>query len=86
MSRLPLRGFSVSGMRVCMWVSNYLKPDHKNLAMLRKIHGTNFFLIKLLNRTKIKCQNGPVLLPAQVFYFIGQVLLIKNTLLFKNLI
>jgi hypothetical protein len=43
--------------------------------MLRKIHGTNFFHIKLLGRTNIKCQNGPVLPAAQVFYFNGQALL-----------
>jgi hypothetical protein len=42
--------------------------------MLRKIHGTNFFHIKYLDRTNIKCQNGLVLPPAQVFYFNGQVL------------
>jgi hypothetical protein len=42
--------------------------------MLRKIHGTNFFHIKFLGRTNIKCQNGPVLPPAQVFYFNGQAL------------
>jgi hypothetical protein len=29
--------------------------------MLRKIHGTNFFHIKLLDRINIKCKNGPVL-------------------------
>jgi hypothetical protein len=46
--------------------------------MLRKIHGTNFFLIKLLDRTDIKYQNGPVLLPAQVFYFNGQALYIPT--------
>jgi hypothetical protein len=53
-----------------------VKPDHinKNLAMLRKIHGINFLHIKLLNRNNIKCQNGPVLSPAQVFYFNGQAL------------
>jgi hypothetical protein len=38
--------------------------------MLRKILGTNFFDIKFLGRTNIKCQNGP----AQVFYFNGQAL------------
>jgi hypothetical protein len=43
--------------------------------MLRKIHGTNFFHIKFLGRTNIKCQNGPVLPPAQVFYFNGQALI-----------
>jgi hypothetical protein len=42
--------------------------------MLRKIHGTNFFNIKILDRPNIKCQNGPVLPPAQVFYFNGQAL------------
>jgi hypothetical protein len=39
--------------------------------MLRKIHGTNFFLRKFLGRTNIKCQNGP----AQVFCFNGQALI-----------
>jgi hypothetical protein len=47
--------------------------------MLRKIYGTNFFHIKLLDRAIIKCQNGPVLPPAQVFYFNGQTL---NILIF----
>jgi hypothetical protein len=49
----------------------FVKPDHKdkNLAMWRKIHVTNFFRIKLLDRTNIKCQNEPVLPPAQVFIF-----------------
>jgi hypothetical protein len=42
--------------------------------MLRKIRGTNFFLRKFLGRTNIKCQNGPLLPPAQVFYFNGQAL------------
>jgi hypothetical protein len=42
--------------------------------MLRKIHGTNFFHIILLDHTNIKCQNGPGLPPAQVFYFNGQAL------------
>jgi hypothetical protein len=42
--------------------------------MLRKIHGTNFFHIKFLDCSNIKCQNGPVLPPAQVFYFNGQAL------------
>jgi hypothetical protein len=42
--------------------------------MLRKIHGTNFFHIKFLGRLNIKCQNGSVLPPAQVFYFNGQAL------------
>jgi hypothetical protein len=43
--------------------------------MLQKIHGSNFFHIKFLDRPNIKCQNGPVLPPAQVFYFNGQALL-----------
>jgi hypothetical protein len=42
--------------------------------MLRNIHGTNFFYIKFLGRTNFKCLNGPVLPPAQVFYFSGQAL------------
>jgi hypothetical protein len=44
--------------------------------MLRKIRGTNFFhiIIKVLDHTNIKCQNEPVLPPAQVFYFNGQAL------------
>jgi hypothetical protein len=42
--------------------------------MLRKIHGTNFVHIKFLDRPNIKCQNRPVLPPAQVFYFNGQAL------------
>jgi hypothetical protein len=42
--------------------------------MLRKIHVTNFFHIKFLGRPNIKCQNGPVLPPAQVFYFNGHAL------------
>jgi hypothetical protein len=41
----------------------------KNLAMLRKIYGTNFFHIKFFDRPNNNCQNGPVLPPAQVFYF-----------------
>jgi hypothetical protein len=41
--------------------------------MLRNIHGTNFFHIRFLDRTNIKCRNGLVLPPAQVFYFNGQV-------------
>jgi hypothetical protein len=54
----------------------YVKPDHKNknLAMLRKIHGTNFIIVKFLDRINIKRQNGPVLPPAQVFYFNGQAI------------
>jgi hypothetical protein len=43
--------------------------------MLRKIHGTNFFHIIFLDRTNIKCQNGPVPPSAQVFYFNGQALI-----------
>jgi hypothetical protein len=43
--------------------------------MLRKIHGTNFFHIKLLDRTNIKCQNRPVLPSAQGFYFNGKALI-----------
>jgi hypothetical protein len=42
--------------------------------MLRKIHGSNVFHIKFLGPTNIKCENGPVLPPAQVFYFNGQSL------------
>jgi hypothetical protein len=42
--------------------------------MLRKIHGTNFIHRKFMGRISIKCQNGPVLPPAQVFYFNGQAL------------
>jgi hypothetical protein len=42
--------------------------------MLRKIHGTNFFYMKLLDLSNIKCQNGPALILAQVFYFNGQTL------------
>jgi hypothetical protein len=42
--------------------------------MLRKIHGTNFFHIKFLDGPNTKCQNGPVLPLAQVFYFNGQAL------------
>jgi hypothetical protein len=47
--------------------------------MLRKIYGTNFFHTNLLDHTNIKCQNGPVLPPAQVFYFNGQALNQKIT-------
>jgi hypothetical protein len=43
--------------------------------MLRKIHETNFFHIKVLDRSHIKCQNGPVLPSPQVFYFNGQALI-----------
>jgi hypothetical protein len=59
----------------------HLKPDQKNkknLAMLRKIHGTNFFHRKFLGHISIKCQNGPVLPLPQVFYFNGQALLRKR--------
>jgi hypothetical protein len=42
--------------------------------MLRKINGTNSFHIKFLGRINIKCQNGPMLPSAQVFYFNGQAL------------
>jgi hypothetical protein len=42
--------------------------------MLQKIHAINFFHKKCLGRTNIKCQNVPVLPPAQVFYFNGQAL------------
>jgi hypothetical protein len=57
-----------------------LKPDHKNKKPRHesinppKIHGNNFFNIKLFDSTNIKCQNGPVLTPGQVFYFNGQAL------------
>jgi hypothetical protein len=44
--------------------------------MLRKIHGTNFFRRKFLDRTNIKSQNELVLPPVQVFYFNGQTLII----------
>jgi hypothetical protein len=53
--------------------------------MLRKIHGTNFFHIELFDRTDINCQNGPVLPPAQVFYFNGQALNYKFQDLAKSL-
>jgi hypothetical protein len=54
----------------------YVKPDHKNKKPrhVAENHGTNFFHIKFLDRTNIKCQNRPVLPPAQVFYFNGQAL------------
>jgi hypothetical protein len=58
-------------------VQNYIQSltiKIKNFAMLRKIHGTNFFHIKFLIRLDIKCKNGPVLPPAQVLYFNGQAL------------
>jgi hypothetical protein len=48
--------------------------------MLRKIHGTNFFHINFLDHPNIKCQNGPVLPPAQVSYFNGQVIHIAHLL------
>jgi hypothetical protein len=41
----------------------------KNLAMLRKIHGTNFFHIKFLSRTNITCQNVPVQPFSSVYLF-----------------
>jgi hypothetical protein len=43
--------------------------------MLRKSQGTNLYQIKYLARNNIKCQNGPVLPPAQVYYFNGQALI-----------
>jgi hypothetical protein len=46
--------------------------------MLRKIHGTNFFHIKFLDRPNIKRQKGRVLPPGQVFYFNGQALNCKK--------
>jgi hypothetical protein len=46
--------------------------------MLRKINELIFFHIKFLDRNNIKCQNGPVLPPAQVIYFNGQVYWNKN--------
>jgi hypothetical protein len=46
--------------------------------MLLKIHETNFFHIKFVDRPNIKCQKGPVLPPAQVFYFNGQPLIIGH--------
>jgi hypothetical protein len=36
--------------------------------MWRKIHGTNLLRLKFLGRTNVKCQNGPVFPPAQVFF------------------
>jgi hypothetical protein len=57
-----------------------LKPDHKNkknshfCGKSMELRNTHFFHIKFLDRTNIKCQNGPVLPPAQVFYFNGQAL------------
>jgi hypothetical protein len=49
-----------------------VKPDHiKKLRHVAEIHGTNLFHIKFLGCTNIKCQKGPVLPPAQVFYFNG---------------
>jgi hypothetical protein len=57
--------------------------------MLRKIHGTNYFDITLFELTNIKCQNGPVLSLAQVFYFNDQALhfhthLTRNKFLVKS--
>jgi hypothetical protein len=46
--------------------------------MLQIIHGTNFFHTKFLGRTTIKCHNGTVLPPAQVFYFNGQALILLD--------
>jgi hypothetical protein len=48
--------------------------------MLRKIHGTNFFYTNLLDHSNIKCHSGPVLPPAQVFYFNSQALSIFTNL------
>jgi hypothetical protein len=53
---------------LCLFCIYRLTIKIKSLAILRKIHGTNFFHIKFLGRTNIKCQNEPVLPPAQVFY------------------
>jgi hypothetical protein len=47
----------------------------------------SFISMSFMDHTNIKCQNGPVLPPAQVFYFNGQALtcnkhnIVKNTLL-----
>jgi hypothetical protein len=47
--------------------------------MLRPIHGTNLFQLEFLSRTtNIKCQNGTVPTPAQVFYYNGQALPIEK--------
>jgi hypothetical protein len=46
--------------------------------MLRKIHGTNFFHYEILGRTKFKFQNGPVLPPAQVFFYLNGQALVKS--------
>jgi hypothetical protein len=54
-------------LQVSHQISYCLTIKIKNLAMLRKMHGTNFFHIQFLGRTSIKCQNAPVLPPAQVF-------------------
>jgi hypothetical protein len=54
--------------------------------MLRKIHGTNFLHIKFVNGTNIKCQNGPVLPPAQVFYFNGQAIQRDLKLVLLNIV
>jgi hypothetical protein len=40
--------------------------------------------VKLLDRANIKCQNGPVLPPAQVFYFNGQALLYLDSKTLKH--
>jgi hypothetical protein len=54
--------------------------------MLRKICGANFFHIKFLGRTYIKCQNGSVVPPAQVWYFNGHAYVIKRFLTISSLI
>jgi hypothetical protein len=50
-----------------------LKPDHKNKKPRHVAENPWdwFFSYKILGRSNIKCQNEPVLPPAQVFYFIG---------------
>jgi hypothetical protein len=62
-------------VRFCVPVRD-VKPDHKNKKPrhVAENHETNFFHIKFLDRTNIKCQHGPELPPAQVFYFNGQAL------------
>jgi hypothetical protein len=61
-----------------------VKPDHKNKKRKRKIHGTDFFHLKFLGCPYNKCQNGPVLPPAQVFYFNCQALTRKTLVLREN--
>jgi hypothetical protein len=63
----------------------YVKLDHKNKKPrhVAEIHGTNFLHIKFSDRPNIKCQNGPVLPSAQVFYFNGQALCIIMAI-YKN--